>query len=75
MIKSLAVYVGQYRKYLYLVPLFVLLDVLCELSMPLLMSKIVDVGIVDKDIAYIAQDRAVHGAAGLCGHLFRRCST
>jgi hypothetical protein len=33
---------------MYLVPIFVLLDVLCELSMPLLMARIVDVGIATR---------------------------
>ncbi|MCX6070221.1 MAG: ABC transporter ATP-binding protein, partial [Chloroflexi bacterium] len=36
-------------------PIFVLLDVTAELSMPLLMSKIVDVGIADQDLGYIAR--------------------
>jgi ATP-binding cassette, subfamily B, multidrug efflux pump len=55
LIKKLAVYVGQYRRQLYLVPVFILFDVLCELSMPLLMSKIVDVGIPSQNMAFIAR--------------------
>ena len=55
MIKKLAGYVGRYKRIIAWVPLFVLLDALAELSMPLLMSKIVDVGIANQDIAYIAQ--------------------
>jgi ATP-binding cassette subfamily B multidrug efflux pump len=55
LIKELAGYVGRYRRAIYLVPIFVLLDVIGELSMPLLMSKIVDIGIVDQDVAYIAR--------------------
>jgi ATP-binding cassette subfamily B protein len=54
LIKKLAVYVGQYKKYVFIVPFIVLVDVLCELSMPLLMSKIVDTGIPTKDIGYIS---------------------
>ncbi|NMB53939.1 MAG: ABC transporter ATP-binding protein [Leptolinea sp.] len=54
MIKKLANYIGQYKKYVLIVPLIVLIDVLCELSMPLLMSKIVDIGIPGKDVGYIA---------------------
>ncbi len=54
MIKKLATYVGQYKKYVFIVPFVVLVDVLCELSMPLLMSKIVDIGIPGKDIPYIS---------------------
>jgi ATP-binding cassette, subfamily B, multidrug efflux pump len=54
LIKKLATYVGQYKKFVYLVPLVVFIDVMCELSMPLLMSKIVDIGIPGKDIQYIS---------------------
>lgn len=55
MIKKLSVYIGNYKKYLFVIPFLVLLDVLCELSMPLLMAKIIDIGIQDKDIGYIAR--------------------
>ncbi len=54
MIRRLAAYVGGYRRDILVVPIFVLIDVACELSMPLLMSRIVDVGIVNRDIRYIA---------------------
>jgi ATP-binding cassette subfamily B multidrug efflux pump len=54
LIKELAGYVGRYKRVIYLVPIFVLLDVIAELSMPLLMSRIVDVGIVGQDVTYIA---------------------
>jgi hypothetical protein len=47
--------VGRYRREITLVPIFVFLDVICELSMPLLMSRIVDVGIPGQDVAYIAR--------------------
>ena len=55
MIKKLAPFVGQYKKYAYFVPLLVFLDVLAELSMPLLMANIIDVGITTKDVGYIAK--------------------
>ncbi|MBI9051060.1 MAG: ABC transporter ATP-binding protein [Anaerolineaceae bacterium] len=54
MIKKLAVHIGQYKKYALLVPIFVLLDVAAELSMPILMARIVDIGIPTQDIRYIA---------------------
>lgn len=53
MIKKLAAYIGKYKKYVLLSPILVFLDVLAELSMPLLMAKIVDVGIQSKDLGYI----------------------
>jgi len=53
LIKKLMSNVGEYKRYIYFVPVFIFLDVLCELSMPLLMSRIVDVGIAGKDTSYI----------------------
>ena len=64
MIKRLYHYVGEYKKYLGIIPFVVLVDVLCELSMPLLMARMIDVGIPDKDVGYIAQHRPVHDPAG-----------
>ncbi len=55
MIQKLARYTGPYRRTIALVPLFVLLEVLCELSMPLLMSRIIDVGIAQSDVGYIGK--------------------
>lgn len=53
MLKKLAVYIKQYKRHILLVPVFVFLDVLCELSMPLLMARIVDKGIPAGDVAFI----------------------
>jgi len=55
LITKLAGYVGRYKRACLLVPVFVLLEVVCELSMPLLMSRIVDVGIAARDVTYIAR--------------------
>lgn len=55
MIRALLPYVGRYKRDILLVPIFVLIDVACELSMPLLMSRIVDIGITSRDIGYIAR--------------------
>ena len=55
MIKKLSPYLGAYKKYLAVIPILVFLDVLAELSMPLLMARVVDVGIVGEDVAYIAR--------------------
>lgn len=55
MIKKLAGYLGQYKKQIYLIPIFVFLDVMCELSMPLLMARIIDIGIPGKDVLYITR--------------------
>ncbi len=55
MIKKLSPYIRGYEKYVTVVPLLVFFEVLCELYMPLLMAKIVDIGIPNADIAYIAK--------------------
>lgn len=55
MLKKLSVYIGKYKKYVLAVPFFVLLDVICELSMPLLMAKIVDQGIPAGDVPFITR--------------------
>lgn len=55
MIKKLSGFLGEYRKILILIPVLVLLDVLCELSMPLLMARVIDIGIPGRDIQYIAR--------------------
>ena len=55
MIKKLSKNIAEYKKYVYLVPILVFLDVLCELSMPLLMARIVDLGIPGKDVTFITR--------------------
>lgn len=53
MIKKLASYVKEYKKYAILTPIFVILEVVMEVIIPLLMAKIIDVGIQNNDIIYI----------------------
>ena len=53
MIKKLAKYIGQYKSYAILSPVLVLFEVLLEVFIPLLMGRIVDVGIPNNDYAYI----------------------
>ena len=55
MLRKLLSYFKGFGKYLVLGPLCVLVDVAAELSIPLLMSRIVDVGIPELDTGYIAR--------------------
>ena len=55
MIRKLLSYFKGFGKYLILGPLCVLIDVAAELSIPLLMSRIVDVGVAGLDRGYIAR--------------------
>jgi ATP-binding cassette subfamily B multidrug efflux pump len=54
-IKKLWSYIGNYKSLIILSPLCVMLDVVCELSMPFLMGKIVDNGIPALNLQYIIQ--------------------
>jgi ATP-binding cassette subfamily B protein len=54
-IKKLWSYIGSYRSLIILSPILVLFDVVCELSMPYLMGKIVDKGIPARNVQYILQ--------------------
>ncbi len=53
MIKKIAKYIGRYKPYAILSPVLVLFEVLLEVFIPLLMGRIVDVGIPNNDYAYI----------------------
>jgi len=55
MFRKLLPYLGEYKKYAILTPLMAILEVACELALPRLMAAIVDVGIVNQDLAYILQ--------------------
>jgi ATP-binding cassette, subfamily B, multidrug efflux pump len=46
-------YLLKYKKALWLAPLLVIIDVVCEIFQPALMSKIVDQGISQKNLHYI----------------------
>lgn len=53
MIKKILPYAKKYWLYTFLAPLFIIGEVLLEVRIPFLMAKIVDVGIVNKDIGFI----------------------
>ena len=53
MIKKLASYIKEYKKATILTPIFVVLEVVMEVIIPLLMAKIIDVGIQNGDVHYI----------------------
>ena len=55
MIKKLARYVKEYKKQAILTPIFVILEVVMEVIIPLLMARIIDVGIQNSDIRYILE--------------------
>ena len=53
LIKKLSKYIKDYKKESILTPIFVVLEVIMEVIIPLLMAKIIDVGIQNQDVNYI----------------------
>ena len=53
MIKKLSAFIGKYKVYAILSPVLVFFEVVLEVFIPLLMGRIVDVGIPNNDYAYI----------------------
>lgn len=53
MIKKLLPCLGKYKKPAILTPILVICEVILEIFIPLIMSKIIDVGIKNNDIAYV----------------------
>ena len=53
MIKELAKYVKQYKKYAILTPFMVVLEIVMEVVIPYLMARIIDIGIQNNDLDYI----------------------
>lgn len=65
--KRLYVYLGNYKKECILAPLFKMLEASFELIIPLVVSAIIDVGIVGGDGNYIGRMCLIMVALGLCG--------
>lgn len=53
MLKKLTKYIKEYKKSTILSPVFVVLEVIMEVIIPLLMAKIIDIGIENGDVQYI----------------------
>ena len=55
MIRKLIPFMGKYKKYALLTPLCVILEVALEIFIPLLMAKIIDVGIAEGNMPYVVK--------------------
>ena len=70
-------YMKAYKKEAVCAPLFKLLEALFELFVPLVMAKIIDIGIAQGDRPYIFQQKQRsdlrRGCAMGCLHIFRAC--
>jgi len=78
-LKKLFPYIGQFRKQSRLAPLFVAFEVVFDILIPFMMSKIVDVGIASQDVSYIIRMCLLMVGAALlalvCGTLGTRFAT
>lgn len=65
--KKLFVYLKDYKKETILAPLFKLLEASFELMVPLVMAKIIDVGIANRDQTYVIQMCLIMVGLGIVG--------
>ncbi|MCM1327094.1 MAG: ABC transporter ATP-binding protein/permease [Bacteroidales bacterium] len=65
--KKLMIYLKDYKKESVLAPLFKLLEAFFELLVPLVMTNIIDIGIANKDMGYIAKMGLCLFALGVVG--------
>ena len=67
--KKLIPFIGQYKKATVLTPLFMVGEVAMEVTIPYTMAKIIDVGIADGDLGYVAKV----GLLMICMAIFSLC--
>lgn len=65
MLKHILSCLGTYKKYAILAPLIISIEVCMEILMPLVMAKIIDNGIGNGDIHYVAKNGVVNDRYGL----------
>lgn len=68
--KELIPYMKKYRVYALLSPIMMILEVLTDVSVPYLMSRIVDIGIATQDINYVVKVGIVMIFVALAGMVF-----
>lgn len=60
-------FLNGYKKFFFLGPFFKLLEAVFELIVPLVMAKIIDVGIKNNDTSYVIQHIILIVVLGICG--------
>lgn len=68
--KRLLPYMDKYKFYALLSPILMILEVMTDVSVPYLMSRIVDVGIANRDVQYVVRVGIVMITVALLGILF-----
>lgn len=70
MIKKLLPFIRGYERYIYLAPLFIVAEVFFEISIPFLMSRIVNIGVYGGDFDYIMKMGALMVGAAILSLIF-----
>lgn len=70
MIKKLFPYLDEYKKYAFLTPICVIIEVVLEIFIPFLMARIIDIGIVNKDLNYVLKTGGLMVVMALFSTLF-----
>lgn len=68
--KNVLVFLKNYKKELVLGPFFKLLEAVFELTVPLVMARIIDKGIANNDTAYVVKMSGLIVVLGVCGLAF-----
>ena len=55
MIRKLSSYIGEFKKNSIITPIFMVLECICEVIIPLLMAMIIDNGLSNSDMGYVAK--------------------
>jgi len=70
MIKKLFPFLAEYKKYAILTPICVIIEVILEIFIPFLMAKIIDIGIVNRDLNYVLRTGGLMVVMALFSTLF-----
>ena len=70
MLKTLLKYIGEFKNTAILTPMCMIGEVICEMIIPVLMGRIVDLGIGGSDMNYIIRTGLIMLVVALMGLLF-----
>lgn len=68
--RQIVPYMKKYLPYAILTPIFMILEVLADIAIPYLMSRIVDVGIESRDVAYVVKVGSLMIVVAFIGMIF-----
>lgn len=70
MLKKILSYVKEYKKASFIAPIAVSLEVVMEVLIPMMMAKIIDVGLANSDVAYVCRIGIMMAVMALASLLF-----